>query len=284
MLPFYDDGTSEVRKKFSEAIGSILHQTFEDFEVVLVVSGKKDFAEKQARRSKKIRLFFFEQENRDYKKIPLKEKVQGIVTAWNLCLRHARGKVAAFHAYDDISVPNRLETQAEFLRLHPEVGAVGSSMIMIDMAGKEIGIRKVLEVDGEIRRHMLQFNPVPSPSLAARTSIIRKAGGFRADEIPEDYDLYVRMAALAKFHNLQQPLVKYRVHAGGGVSIYRVPLYLGSLRVKMRAAKLLGLSVGPKDIAVNMLQFISLFFPNSIRRTVLEKVRGKIVIGNRASI
>lgn len=280
MLPFYDDGSTEVRSNFSEALSSILSQTFQDFEVILVVSGLREFAEKQSLRSKKIRLFFFDQEKRSYGKMPLKEKLRGIVTAWNLCIQKSRGKLVAFHAYDDISLPNRLKTQVRFLRTNPEIGAIGSSMIMIDGKGKEAGIRNVFEHDAQIRRHMTQFNPVPSPSLMTYASIVRKAGAFRTDEIPEDFDLWVRMAALTKFHNLQAPLVKYRVHPGGGSSIYKLPLWWGSLRVKRRAARLLGIPISHKDVAVNLLQFISLFFPESLRRTVLERIRSKVVVGN----
>ncbi len=86
------------------------------------------------------------------------------------------------------------------------------------------------------------------------------------------------MARLTKFHNLQSPLVKYCVHAGGGATIYKFPLYVGSLRVKMKAARTLGLHIGPKDIAVNLFQLASLFFPEGMRRTLLEGVRSKVII------
>lgn len=281
MLPFYDDGTADVREKFSEALSSILSQKLKDFEIVLVVSGMKEFAQAQSKRSGKIRLFFFEQERRDYRKIPLKEKAKGIVTAWNLCIENSKGEYLAFHAYDDISLPERLGEEVAYLDAHLDVGAVGSIMTMIDSQGKEIGVKGGFEGDAEIRRNMVRFNPVPAPSLMARAEIVRSAGAFRLDEIPEDYDLWVRMAKIAKFHTLQKPLVKYRVHDGGGASIYRFPLYFGSLRVKMRAAKLLGIGIGPKDIAVNALQFASLFIPNGIRRGALEDIRGSFLIGRQ---
>ncbi|MFA4982698.1 MAG: glycosyltransferase [Candidatus Micrarchaeia archaeon] len=279
LLPFYDDGSPEIRSKFSEALSSILSQTFRDFEVVLVVSGQRGFAEKQSLRSRKIRLSFFGQAKRNYGKIPLGEKLRGIVTAWNICIRESRGKLLAFHAYDDISLPNRLETQVRFLESNPGIGAVGSSMVMIDSEGRNKGVRKVFERDAQIRRHMTQFNPVPSPSIMTYASIVKKAGAFRADEMPEDFDLWVRMAALTKFHNLQAPLVKYRVHSGGGSSIYKFPLWWGSLRVKLRAARLLGIHADCRDVAVNLLQFVSLFFPESLRRIVLERIRSRMVVG-----
>ena len=279
LMPFYDNGTEANRGVFSEAVSAMLSQTFTDFEIVLVASGKKEFARKLAAKSRKIRLFFFEQKVNPAKSLPLAEKLYGIITARNMCIEKARGEFLAFADYDDVSLPSRLETEVKFLKAHSKIWAVGSSTIMIDREGNEIGRRSALETDGKIRAHMLQFNPVPQPTLMARAALVRKAGCYRQGEIPEDYDLWVRMAAISKFHNLQEPLVKYRVHEGGGASNYKVELYLGSLRVKMRAAKTLGLKISPKDLFVNFCQFISLFFPNFLRRIALERIRGKVVIG-----
>jgi len=281
LMPFYDDGSKRTRRLFSSALSSILAQTFQDFEIVVAASGEKGFAKKQAARSKKIHLFFFGQEMTGYGKIPLKEKVHGIVTARNLCLKHARGRLVAFADYDDISLPKRLEVEYGFLARHPEIGAVGSQMVLIDGEGTEVGMRGAFEDDADIRRRFVQFNTVPQPTLMARLAIVKKAGGFRLDGIPEDFDLWIRMAKLTKFHNLQQPLVKYRVHSGGGATIYKFPLYLGSLRVKMKAAKTLGLKIGVADVMVNVFQFVSLFFPEGMRRTVLEGIRSKVVIAGK---
>ena len=279
-MPFYDNGSEENRRNFSQALDSMLAQTFMDFEIVLVASGMRKFAAGQARRSRRIRLFFFKQKAIPGKSLPLKEKIYGIISARNLCVEKARGKLLAFADYDDISLPHRLQEEVNFLRAHPQIGAVGSSSIIIDAQGREIGRRTVYEADEQIRSHMLQFNPVPQPTLMAYASLVRKAGAYRQGEIPEDFDLWVRMAKITRFHNLPEPLVKYRVHEGGGASNYAVELFFGSLRVKWRAMHTLGLRPGLKDLFVNLFQFLSLFFPNYVRRTVLERIRSGIVIGN----
>lgn len=279
LMPFYDNGTQENRRNFSEALSGILGQTFQDFEIVLVASGEKEFVRRVARRSRKVRLFFFEQKVIPSNRLPLEEKLYGIITARNMCIKNARGKFLAFADYDDISLPGRLKAQLDFLNSHKGIGAVGSAMVMIDARGQGMSVRKVLETDEKIRRHMLQFNPMPQPTVMTYASLVRKAGGYRLGEIPEDFDLWVRMAQLTRFYNLQQPLVKYRVHPGGGASNYKLDLYFGSLRVKWRAARTLGLAIGPKDLAVNFFQFLSLFFPDFLRRTLLERIRSQVVIG-----
>lgn len=279
LMPFYDNGSWENRRLYSQAVGSMLAQSFRDFEIVMVVSGEKKFARGLAKKDGRIMLYEFDQKPILGKSIPLGEKLFGIITARNMCLKHARGEFAAYADYDDISLPSRLAAQVKFLDSHPQVGVVGSSMVMIDSAGKELGIRAVPQTDNDIRRRILQFNPVPQPTVMARLKIIEKAGGYRIGEIPEDYDLWVRAAKICNLHNLKEPLVKYRVHPGGGASNYILELYFGSLRVKWRAMRLLGLKPSLKDLVVNLLQLFSLFFPNSIRRVLFEKARSRFVIG-----
>ncbi len=283
LMPFYDDGNANTREYFALALDAILGQTLKDFEIVLVYSGHEDFVKGQAAKSKKIRLVKFEQKPNSGT-LPLKEKIYGLVTSRNLCVENARGQYIAYADGDDISEKNRLQVQNDFLDSHPEVGVVGSCMALIDSDGKDAGRRDALESDEKIRRAMLQFNPVPQPTVMARLALVRQAGAYKAGELSEDFNLWVRLAKLTKFHNLQVPLVQYRVHSGGGVSKYKFPVYFASLRTKIYAAGALGMLPGPKDIAVNVAQFASLFFPEGVRRTVLERARSALVMGKSQKV
>ena len=96
-----------------------------------------------------------------------------------MCLDKAHGKYLAFADFDDLSSCTRLGKQVRFLESHPEIGAVGSAMVMIDADGKRLGIRLAPETDKEIRGRFLQFNPISQPSIMARAQLVRKAGGYR---------------------------------------------------------------------------------------------------------
>lgn len=277
LMPFYDDGSEKARKYFAEALDSILNQTFHDFEIVLVYSGHDEFVKGIQKKSPKIRLVHFDQKP-NAGTLPLAEKIYGLVTSRNLCIENARSEFVAYMDGDDISAPERLKTQREFLASHPDVGVVGSSMLLIDGDGKVVGERSAVEKDADIRRSMLQFNPIPQPTVMARLALIRAAGAYNVGELSEDFNLWVRLAKLTKFHNLREKLIKYRVHPGGGVSKYKFPVYFAALRTKMYAARSLGILPGPKDAFVNAAQFASLFFPDWMRRTVLERARSKYVI------
>ncbi|MFA4982920.1 MAG: glycosyltransferase [Candidatus Micrarchaeia archaeon] len=272
LMPFYDDGKIETRKYCVKAIESILAQTFRDFEIILVVSGKKEFAEKLASSSKKIRLFVFQQKAIP-KNRPASERIRGVVTARNLCLRHARGKYVAFADADDISLPDRLEKQLEFLNENPGIGLVGTTLDLVDENGNGIGYLGAFERDGEIRRNMLHFPCLFQPTVLTYRKLVEKAGGYRQGELSEDYDLWVRMAGIAKLHNMQAPLVKYRMHGGGGPSRYKMEHFVSSLRVKHRAMKTLGLKPTLNDVAVNLLQFCSIFYPRELGLGLFLKLR-----------
>ena len=277
LMTFYDDGLERTRKHFSCAFSSVLSQSCRDFEIVLYVSGRKDFAQKMASKSRRVRLFFYEKRGVDYRTRTLQQRVFELNTTRNLCVEKAKGEYLMLMDCDDISLPGRMAEQLAFMRKHPEIGVVGSSMLLIDETGKGIGMRRAVESDVRIRKSMLCFNPVPQPTVFARKELVVKAGGYDPEEIAEDFDLWVRLAKITKFHNLAKPVLKYRVHASAAASKYKMPLYLGSLRVKMKAARELGLSPSLADVAVNAAQFASLFFPDCLRRTLLEKARSEML-------
>lgn len=279
MMPYYDDGQEPGRRLLAQSIAALEAQTLANFEVVLVASGDTSFAQRLAAEHPRIRFFSFEQKAIPGRQRPLRERVEGIIRARNMCLENARAPLVAFADFDDFSMPERLEAQKRFLDENPAVGAVGSSMLLIDEWGHEVGRRAAPETDERIRAHFLQFNPMPTPSVMARKDVLLSAGGFAPGVFAEDYDLWVRVAALSQLRNLRQALVHYRVHPGGGASRYRFQLYWAALGVKWNAMGRLGRWPGPKDVVVNMLQFASLFFPDGLRRTLLERMRGRFVIG-----
>ena len=278
MMAVYDDGKESTRHYFSEALQSILDQSFNDLDVVIVLSGEQGFVE-ELTTDPRVRVFYSGNEG-GYDQ-GLKRKVRGLAVARNMGVEKSRGKYLAVADADDLSKPNRISAQVEYMEAHPEVGVLGSCMDMIDDDSTVTGHRSTYEHDAEIRRGLLQFNPVPQPAVMLRRQLVLDVGGYSETEIAEDYDLWVRLAAVTQLHNLQEPLVDYRVHAGGGATRVSRALYFGSLRIKWRAMRTLGMWPRPKDIAVNLLQFLSYLLPVSFRRNALEPLRGKLVIRKR---
>jgi glycosyltransferase involved in cell wall biosynthesis len=92
-----------------EAVESILNQTFEDFEFIIINDGSTDRTGEILNSYKDERLKIFNQPNR------------GLTKSLNRALKLSQGKYIARQDADDISEPNRLEVQVTYLEFHPEV-------------------------------------------------------------------------------------------------------------------------------------------------------------------
>ena len=260
LMPFYDDGNGAKREYCGQAIDSILNQTFKDFELVFVVSGRKDFARRMAKKSGKIRLFFFKQKMRADGPTPA-EKAAGIVKARNLCLRNAGGDYVAWADADDISYNKRLETQYAFVRANAGIGVLGSAMTMINSNGKVIGRNGAFETHEEIMDHVLGQIPVYQPTVMVQKKLYDAIGGYSTEELSEDYNVWIKLLAITRFHNIQQPLVKYRFGTGTWWK-WRADYVISGLKIRLKAEKLLGKRMTLRDIAINAVQIASVFYPN----------------------
>jgi hypothetical protein len=116
---------------------------------------------------------------------------------------------------DDISMPERLESQVCFLDSNPGVVAVGSRVDLIDNEGKRIKREfPFYETDKEIRAILPIRNPIPHPVVIFRKCALVGAGSYRYSFFGEDWELFLRMARdpTAKLHNMDKVLLQYRQH------------------------------------------------------------------------
>ncbi len=180
------------------AIDSVLNQTYDDFELIVVDDASSDGSLKilQAYHDKRIKLL---------KNI----KQKGLSQSLNRGLAAARGKYIARMDHDDISLPQRLLTQKEYLDLHAQVDVVGSWAKII--GGNPEMIWRPPANDGEIRSELI-FNP----SLVHSSVMFRRQAGLRYNPDivrAQDYDLWCRVAGKVRFANIEQVLLCYRIHA-----------------------------------------------------------------------
>ncbi len=185
------------------SIESILSQTLEDFEFLIFNDGSTDESDELIRtfRDSRIR-YFSSEENRGY----VYHLNKGLITA--------KGKYTARMDSDDVSVPERLEKQVEFLESNPEVGILGSRCEVIDENDKHITYSNHYLKDEELRVRLLTDSCFVHPSVVMRKAILSQYQ-FQYDHAlmpAEDYDLWVRLAGVTKLANLDEVLLKYRVH------------------------------------------------------------------------
>jgi len=164
-----------------EAIGSILSQSFTDFEFIIIDDGSGAETESRLRfwaeRDPRIRLY------REDKNI-------GLTKALNIGLKLVRGNYVARQDADDMSDRVRLEEQLRFMERHPSIDAVGTDAILIDAAAIRAGTLEIpSDLKGLDRRNILVHG-----SMFFRGVVFKLVGGY--DErmrLSQDYELYLRM-------------------------------------------------------------------------------------------
>jgi glycosyltransferase involved in cell wall biosynthesis len=192
-------------KYLDKAIESILTQTYDDFEFVIIddksTDNSADIISSYADQDNRIR-YFKNKNNR------------GLTYSLNKALKLAKGKYIARMDADDISVPEKLEIQYDFLQKNKEISFVGTSAYNIDENGEIISERNVPLEYEEIKRSIKLVNPVIHPSVMFYKKDILVIGGYNEKyKKVQDYDLWFRAIANGlKIKNLSDRLLYYRVN------------------------------------------------------------------------
>ena len=184
----------------AEAIESILNQTFGDFELIILDDGSTDGSEAVVKGFTDSRIIYHKN-----------EKNLGLANNLNVGLRMARGKYIARMDGDDISLPDRFQTQIDFLESHPDIDLCSCGL---QMFGKEDTIW-IREADPEaVKITMMFYSPVlHATSVWRRESFEKHNLYYDQDAFPaEDYDLWSRAVFYCKLVNIPQVLYRYRIH------------------------------------------------------------------------
>lgn len=190
------------QKYLKEAIESLLAQTNGDFELIVVNDGSRDESDKILAACKDQRI-----------KIITNQKNIGLTKSLNLALRQATGEYVARLDSDDVSAPERLAKQLVFMERHPEIVLVGSGVQRIDEKGKDLGSEQVTTGPVMIKYELILHNPFYHSTIFFRRQIIAGEGGYNEDYVcAQDFEMYSRLSQKYQMDNIDEPLVKFRVH------------------------------------------------------------------------
>lgn len=195
LMPAYNAGAY-----IAEAIDSILNQTMPHFELLIINDGSTDNTGVIIDSYKDERIVVITREN------------QGVASALNLGLQHAKGKYIARFDADDVCFPDRLRKQMDFLERYHDHLAVGSDAIYISEHGETLcHFHCAYHNNEQLKKHLLTHCPFTHSSVMYRKDEVIYCS--RYDEHAhnmEDHLLWVQLSKLGKFCNIKEPLIKVR--------------------------------------------------------------------------
>ncbi len=185
------------------AVKSILNQTHKDFEFLIIDDGSEDSAEEVINGFKDTRI--------NYKKI----SHRGLAGALNYGLKISSGDFVARIDADDLSTPDRLGAEIDFMEKNPGYDVVSSRSVYFKDPDKILFYIKPPEEDEMIKRFLNLHNPINHSSVIFDRKKILESGGYNEEfKSYEDFELWFRMKDKLKFRILPDVLVFTRMREG----------------------------------------------------------------------
>ncbi len=188
-------------KYLPETIDSVLNQTYNDFEVLIINDGSSDHIVQWVSQLVDPRVKLISQTN------------QGVTVARNKGIACAQGEYIAFLDADDLWEPTILEKQVRCLEDNPAVGLVHTWMTIIDEQSKLTGKVMTSNAEGDAWKQVVELNTVPCSSVMVRRCCFETVGVFDQNlRNIDDWDMWIRIAARYPFAVIKEPLMRYRQH------------------------------------------------------------------------
>jgi glycosyltransferase involved in cell wall biosynthesis len=252
-------GAFENEATVARAVGSILGQTAQDLELIVIDDGSRDGSGAAAEaaigadpRGRVMRL----------------ERNLGIARSLNAGLEAAAAPIVAIQDADDYSAPNRLERELAVLDAEPDVAVVGSRMREVDADDRELRPRTSFAA-GDVGPLLMRFNPIPNGSAAFRREVALALGGYDPRyRYATEYDLWLRIAERHRLLTLDEELCT-RVMGGGNVAARAERAQLAEgLSIRARALRRRRTLCGATGLLRPALSYA---LPASLKRALRER-------------
>ena len=187
-----------------ESINSVLNQTFENFEFIIVNDNPEGIEQKKV---------LDKYQKLDSRIVLISNPYNlGLPKSLNIGLEKVRGKYVARMDADDISLPNRFKLQYDFLENNLDYGICGTYARYMNEKSK-VGLKVRLGyTDKKLKARLLFYTPFMHPSVMVRSGIICQLKYDEYFRVAQDIDLWLRMSKETKFYNIPTVLLYYRIH------------------------------------------------------------------------
>lgn len=234
----------------AEAIESIVNQTYKNLELIIVDDGSSDQSTQTIKNCQK-------QYPKTIHAVLLRKNIGESASA-NLAFKQTKGDFIARMDADDISHPERIEKQVEFMLSHPEIIVLGTQADVINEKGEITGKKTFPSAHRKIYSEYAIFHPMLNPSCMVRRSLLPDKNKLYENKLEpnDDYYTFFKLLNHGKFANLEECLVYYRIHSNNKSLQNPKEKFANSLRIRKEAIKKLGYKAGPRTLLFMALQYI----------------------------
>ena len=188
--------------RLERALNSIVSQTCQDFELIVVDDGSTDKTYQLMKSFPKAQYFYI-------------KKNSGVSKARNVGLAFAKGELICFLDSDDLWKEKKIQIQSLWLENNKDSQICYTDEIWIRNGVRVNPMNRHRKYSGDIFRHCLGLCIVSPSSVMIRAKLFDEIGNFD-ESLPacEDYDLWLRIASKYAFHFIEEPLIiKYGGHS-----------------------------------------------------------------------
>lgn len=218
-----------------DSVESVLNQTFSDFEFIIIDDKSTDNSLVILKSITDPRIVLIENEEN-----------QGLTRNLNNGIRLAKGNYLARMDADDISLLNRFERQIQFLDENTEIAMCGTQIMEF---GNRFELSNYSLSYDKIKFELLKQNCFAHPTVMWRRLDFIKYNLFYDESfvIAQDYELWTRVVEKLKVINLNEALLKYRVHANQISTEKKLNQFNFAIQVKINQLRRIGLQINTDD-------------------------------------
>lgn len=188
-------------KWLPDAIESVLIQTYDNIEIIVVNDGSEDDTEKVLEPyMDKISYIYKENE--------------GPGPAVNTGISVSHGEFIARLDDDDLFLPEKIETQVKMFNENPELGLIGSDNYIMNSEGAIVALKEIMDFSNQgAFLTLLQHCIFAQPTVMVRKACHERVGMYKST-YAQDYDMWVRISRYYPVGVIHKPLAVYRKHGG----------------------------------------------------------------------
>lgn len=198
LMSVYKEKSEEIK----EAIESILQQSFKNFEFLIIDDGQEERIQRVIREYNDPRI-----------KLIVNSSNIGLAKSLNKGIEIAKGKYIVRMDADDISYPNRIKKQLDFINKNPQYAVIAGKAHIFD----ENGIYGTSKSSGKVeKKQLVKGTPFIHPTMLIKKECIKQIGGYPNYRRAQDYAMIMKMYSNGfKGYIMDDVLIKYRMNQNG---------------------------------------------------------------------